>query len=238
MSLGFIHGVMNTDNMALSGETIDYGPCAFMDEFKRDKVFSSIDRFGRYAFDQQPVIGAWNLSRLASCLLMLHDEVSAFESRLESFLPVWQARYHDLLAEKFGLEAATADDATLFEDWFSLLETRELDYTCSWHELAATLDRPERCPFGEVGERWRARVTRNGRSVAQVRTQMAAANPVVIPRNHLIEKAIVAAEGGDYGVFHALHRVLATPLDAAHFDSEWAQPPTTEERVSETFCGT
>lgn len=238
MALGFIHGVMNTDNMALSGETIDYGPCAFMDEFKGDKVFSSIDRFGRYAFDQQPVIGAWNLSRLASCLLMLHDDVPAFESRLETFLPTWQARYRELLAAKFGLDEVATDDAQMFEDWFALLATRELDYTSSWHDLVATLERAEACPFGEFGERWRARVTRNGRPADQARSLMAATNPVVIPRNHLIAKAIAAAEAGDFGVFEDLHRVLATPFDAALSGHEWARPPAPEERVRQTFCGT
>lgn len=238
MALGFIHGVMNTDNTALSGETIDYGPCAFMDEFKRDKVFSSIDRFGRYAFDQQPVVGAWNLSRLASCLLMIHDDVAAFEAQLDNFLPTWQARYRAKLGAKLGLVDVSDDDAPLIEQWLELLEKRALDYTRSWHDLAATLHAPAACPFGDVGERWRQRALGDGRSVAVVRSAMAAANPVVIPRNHLIENAISDAEGGDFTTFHALHDALARPFDAALAQTDWARAPQVQERVSQTFCGT
>ena len=137
MDLGFIHGVMNTDNTTVSGETLDYGPCAFMDEFKASKVFSSIDHGGRYAFNQQPDIVQWNLTRLAECLLMLDDDQAGFIGQLERVRPLFEDRYAERVRRKLGLFSEDAGDGALIQEWFDHLEDNELDYTLSFRQLAS-----------------------------------------------------------------------------------------------------
>jgi uncharacterized protein YdiU (UPF0061 family) len=238
MALGFIHGVMNTDNTAISGQTIDYGPCAFLDTFEIDKVFSSIDQFGRYAFDQQGSIAQWNLSRLADSLLLLGGEQDRFEAELESFADLFQRHYLDLMRGKLGLSGADADDWGLVTAWLQYLQDNALDYTQSFRRLAATLEGEGQGTFGDFEQRWRRRIAQDGLPAARQRARMDAVNPVYIPRNHLVERAIDAAIGGDFQVFHALHQVLQEPFAEQPDKAGFAAPPAAHEIVEMTFCGT
>jgi len=237
MDLGFIHGVMNTDNMTVSGETIDYGPCAFMDEYNARKVFSSIDGGGRYAFDQQPRILQWNLARLAECLLMLDDGQADFEQVLSDLEPEFEREYHARLCRKLGL-GTQADDIALAYDWLGYLQSNSLDYTLSFRQLAERVGAEDDLRFGDVENRWRARVLANGTPPSKVRAAMNAVNPLFIPRNHQIERAIEAAIDGDLQVFNELQQVLAAPFDEQPEFARYAEPPLPEERVHQTFCGT
>jgi uncharacterized protein YdiU (UPF0061 family) len=238
MSLGFIHGVMNTDNTAISGETIDYGPCAFMDEFRHDKVFSSIDSYGRYAYQHQPLIATWNLSRLASCLLLLDDDRSAFETMLNRFESIYESHYHARMADKLGIDDFGPDDVVLLGQWLAFLEGQELDYSRSFRLLAGRVEDRGAPQFDEFEARWQERVTRSGRTADAISSAMDAVNPWVIPRNHQIERAIVGAASGDFHVFHALRDALSHPFETQPGFEEFAEPPQVEQRITQTFCGT
>ncbi|MFK8014722.1 MAG: protein adenylyltransferase SelO family protein, partial [Gammaproteobacteria bacterium] len=236
MALGFVHGVMNTDNTALSGQTIDYGPCAFLDEFHRDKVFSSIDRYGRYAYSQQPLIATWNLSRLGGCLMLVHDDQAGYESVLENFESVYLQHYHQQMAAKLGLDALDADDIAWLDEWLDHLQTTQSDYTIRFREFAGLVESP--APTDPLLTRWHQRVLRDGRSATDVACLLRARNPAVIPRNHQIQRAIVAADEGDFSLFHTLREVFGQPFDLTPEHAEFALPPTPEQRVTKTFCGT
>ena len=238
LDIGFIHGVMNTDNMAVSGETIDYGPCAFLDEFDYGKVFSSIDRFGRYAYGQQPTIAHWNLARLAECLMMLEDDREAFEVQLERFGDLFHRHYLERMAAKLGFASVEEGDAALINAWLQYLQDEELDYTLSFRQLAGQLDEGAVPRFGDIERRWQARIAREGEPTEKVRARMEAVNPLFIPRNHQIERAIDAAVQGDLGVFHELRRVLQQPFAEQPEYASYAEPPQPGERVLQTFCGT
>jgi len=238
MSIGFIHGVMNTDNTSIAGETLDYGPCAFMDEFRFDTVFSSIDHGGRYAYGNQPSIAVWNLARLAECLLMICDEKPAFESALEEFEPQFRTQWLALMRAKLGMAEEQDDDAELVNDWLRYLQDNALDFTLSFRELAARAKADGQPRFGEFEEKWRQRVLGQGRAPAEVERAMNAANPLFIPRNHRIEQAIAQAVDGDVTMFLELNELLARPFDAQPGRSHYADPPEPGERVTQTFCGT
>jgi uncharacterized protein YdiU (UPF0061 family) len=238
MALGFIHGVMNTDNTAISGETLDYGPCAFMDEFHYDKVFSSIDHYGRYAYGQQGSIAQWNLARLADCLLIVGGDKAAYEEELARYPRMFEEDWLGRMARKLGLTTAEPDDADLIGDWLAHLQRNALDYTLSFRRLAARADAGGEPAFGEFETRWQARLGRQPESPGEVRSRMEAENPLYIPRNHQVERAIQAAIGGDLSVFHKLREVLAQPFDEQPGRAAWAEPPAPEERVTRTFCGT
>lgn len=242
MALGFVHGVMNTDNTTISGETIDYGPCAFLDEYAQGKVFSSIDVHGRYAYGQQASIAAWNLSRLAGCLLLIHDDRSVFEERIEGYFGTWEAAYMARMRARFGLLDDHEDDTALLKDWLDLLESNGLDYHVSWHDLAdrlgqVTVDAGD--PISGFADRWSQRLLGADRAaLADLRTRMASANPAVIPRNHQVALAIEHAEQGDFTTFFALDEALRRPFDPALVESSFAEPPEPSLRVTRTFCGT
>ena len=238
MALGFIHGVMNTDNTAISGETLDYGPCAFMDEFHYDKVFSSIDHYGRYAYGQQGSIAQWNLARLADCLLIAGGDKAAYEEELSRYPRLFEEEWLGRMARKLGLTTTEPDDADLIGDWLAHLQRNGLDYTLSFRRLAGRVDAGGEPAFGEFEARWRARLGRQPESPGEVRGRMEAENPLYIPRNHQVERAIQAAIGGDLSVFHELREVLAQPFGEQHGRAAWAEPPAPEERVTRTFCGT
>jgi uncharacterized protein YdiU (UPF0061 family) len=238
LDLGFIHGVMNTDNMAVSGETIDYGPCAFMDEFDFNKVFSSIDRFGRYAYGAQPGIAQWNLARLAECLLRIDADKSAYEAELARFESLFREQHFARMAAKLGLVEPVDDDADLITDWLQHLQDRQLDYTLSFRELADRLLQDNAPVFGEFEANWKARVLAQGLEPPAVRDRMNAVNPLFIPRNHQVERAIDAAVRGDLSVFNDLREVLQRPFDEQPGREGYAQAPRSEERVMQTFCGT
>ena len=238
MAVGFIHGVMNTDNTAISGETLDYGPAAYMDEFQFNKVFSSIDRHGRYAFANQMSIAQWNLARLAESLLLLSDTRSEFEIILAEFPACYDRYYLDLMRPKLGLLNKQDDDAAIVSAWLNYLQDNALDYTLSFRELATRLDASDPGHFGEFEQRWRQRVSNQATGSAEVSTLMNSVNPLFIPRNHRIEQAIQGAVAGDLTAFRALNLVLARPFVEQPEYAHYAEAPRPEERVTETFCGT
>jgi len=238
LSVGFIHGVMNTDNTAISGETLDYGPCAFMDEFNFDQVFSSIDQFGRYAYAQQPNIALWNLTRLAECLMLLGEPEEAFEEQLMGFEELFRGYYLARMRAKLGLLNEEDGDPALVTEWLQYLQDNSLDFTLSFRRLADRLTADDDFSFGELEKRWRERVARQPQSVQQIAAHMNAVNPVVIPRNHQVERVIQAAIEGDLLPFEQMQRALQSPYELLPGLEDFAEPPHEGERVTETFCGT
>lgn len=238
MALGFIHGVMNTDNTAISGETLDYGPCAFMDEFHVDKVFSSIDQYGRYAYGQQANMAQWNLARLAECLIMVEGERGDYESALERFQPIFQANYFALMGKKLGFTSNNEGDAELVTAWLQHLQDHQLDYSQSFRQLATRMDKIDSPAFGEFETVWRQRIEGQPGSHQSAARLMASNNPVVIPRNHQVERAIQAAFQGDFSIFNELRQVLAEPFTAQPGFERYSEPPLAHERIAMTFCGT
>jgi len=244
MSVGFIHGVMNTDNMAISGETIDYGPCAIMDAYHGATVFSSIDRMGRYAYQNQPDIAMWNLAQLASALLPLIDPdedaaIAAAQDALDGFAPAFRAAWLTRFRAKIGLTRAEEGDEALIVGLMQRMSTSGADFTNTFRALASSGDASALVTDPGAWESWapdwRARLAREpGDTSATMRS----ANPAVIPRNHRVEEMITAAAQGDFAPFHRLMAVLAHPFDDGPDTAEFAMPPRPEERVRQTFCGT
>jgi uncharacterized protein YdiU (UPF0061 family) len=238
MAVGFIHGVMNTDNTSISGETLDYGPAAYMDEFQFKKVFSSIDQHGRYAFANQMPIAQWNLARLAESLLLLCDARTDFEAILSEFPACYDSCYLDLMRPKLGLTDKKDGDAELIGNWLKYLQDDALDYTLSFRGLATRIDASDPARFGEFELRWRQRVGNQATQCAEVVALMNSVNPLFIPRNHRIEQAIQEAVAGDLTVFRDLNVVLARPFVEQPEYAQYAEAPETNERVTQTFCGT
>ena len=255
-SLGFIHGVMNTDNMLLSGETIDYGPCAFMDEFDPGKVFSSIDHGGRYAYSNQPHIAHWNLSVLTQALLPLLDKnqdnvLASGQAAIDAFPDLYQTAWQQRMLKKLGLEKKTPDDVKLIEDLSGLMQAEKTDFTLTFRCLS-DLANPQTASGGGVGsifelpdsfapwlDRWRQRLTGDRLDAKKRQLAMYMVNPVYIPRNHLVEEAISAAENQqDFKPFHALVDILAQPFEFDKTHARYAVPPRPEQVISQTFCGT
>ena len=251
--IGFIHGVMNTDNMAISGETIDYGPCAFMDAYDPATVFSSIDEAGRYAFGQQPRIAAWNLARLAEALLPLlgpnqEAAIEAAKQAIASFAPRFERAYRIGLRRKLGLVTEQEGDDDLAQDLLRHMQESSADWTLTLRTLAEAVegnDAPARALFspGVVwdawAERWKARLAREPSPAAERSAAMRALNPLYIPRNHLVEAALNAAvQSYDYRPFEELLGVIAKPYERRSGLERFAQPPRPEQRVLATFCGT
>ncbi len=238
MDIGFIHGVMNTDNTAISGETLDYGPCAFMDEFHANKVFSSIDHGGRYAYANQPRILQWNLARLAECLLLLDNDRRRFETELVELSGRYEALYLARMRRKLGFTTEGRGDSAIVRDWLRHLQKHELDYTLSFRELADRIDAGDAARFGAFETEWKRRIATQDESADQTRTRMNSVNPLFIPRNHQIERAIQGAIDGDLRIFHELREVLSRPFETQAHKAEYAKPPLPGERVTQTFCGT
>jgi serine/tyrosine/threonine adenylyltransferase len=247
MQVGFIHGVMNTDNMSIAGETIDYGPCAFMDAFDPSAVFSSIDQQGRYAFGNQPRIALWNLTRLAECLLTLlsDNEDAAIEiakTELERFAAAFDAALMKGMLAKLGI-AGDSDDGELVGEFLQLLAQSHADYTLAFRRLCEAADgKPDALrdmiidltAFDAWAEKWRQRRQTRPLDVAAMRK----VNPAFIPRNHRIEAAIQAAQRDDFAPFEELVTVLSKPYDDQPQFAAYAEPPKDDERVTQTFCGT
>jgi uncharacterized protein YdiU (UPF0061 family) len=254
MEVGFIHGVLNTDNTSIAGETIDYGPCAFMDAYDPRKVFSSIDRHGRYAFANQPAIIKWNLARFAETLLPLLDEsddkaIEIATASLAAFDAQYAAAYHAGMRRKLGLTRELEHDAALANDLLALMASNEADFTLTFRALSEPADDSNgdarlRNLFRDPTSiddwlgRWRARLAQEPRSPADISASMRSVNPAVIPRNHRIEAAIRDAENGQYEKFHELVDVLARPFDDRPKFAHYALAPNSEEEVHQTFCGT
>jgi uncharacterized protein YdiU (UPF0061 family) len=253
--VGFIHGVMNTDNTSIAGETIDYGPCAFLDEYNPAQVFSSIDELGRYAYANQPRIALWNLTRLAECLLPLFSDeqekaIDQAQFILGDFPEKFTAAYQAGLRGKVGLFTQADGDEALVQDLLDAMATNQADFTNTFRRLCAAARDPaldadvrsqftDPAAFDEWAVRWRQRLAAEPRPADERLAAMRAVNPAFIPRNHRIEQAIAAAvEDADFSLFEALLDVLARPYeDHAEFTA-YMQPPRPEERVLQTFCGT
>jgi uncharacterized protein YdiU (UPF0061 family) len=255
MGVGFIHGVMNTDNMTISGETIDYGPCAFMDTFDPATVFSSIDRQGRYAYGNQPGIGQWNIARLAETLLpLLHtdaDEAVALASEVVNRFPErYQHHWRAQLRRKLGLQIELPDDDALISDWLDLLQAQRADFTLAHRRLADAARTGDatalRRLFADPAaldawlQRWQAHAAIDGAALGARAEQMRLANPLYIPRNHQVEAALAAAvEQGDQGPFERLLAVLQQPFDARPGLAAYEEPAAAEAMTGyRTFCGT
>ena len=265
MNVGFIHGVMNTDNMTLSGETIDYGPCAFVEAYDPQAVFSSIDAQGRYAFGNQPEIARWNLARLAETLLPLFaDDLEQARAQAIEVLDAFPALYRASLLRgeraKLGIDAVEgADDsadAALADDWLALLHAERVDFTLAWRRLAdaaAGDDAPLRALFASPTApdgwlaRWRERCAREDEgaaasvdAAARRAGRMRAVNPFVIPRNQRVEEALAAAsDEGDLGPFERLLAALRRPYDETPENARYAAPaPADVTARYQTFCGT
>ncbi len=254
MGVGFIHGVMNTDNMTISGETIDYGPCAFMEAYSPHAVFSSIDTQGRYAFSNQPSIAKWNLSRLASALLPLidpelerakllaTDAVNTFEALFAKYsLAVWR--------EKLGLDSTGTDDERLATDFLQLMHNSNVDFTLGWRGLVDAVqnnDQALRVLFGASDDletwlqHWQHRLAAQSGDSETRLASMKRANPIHIARNHLVEHALTeATEHNDFLPFEALMSAITQPFEAGAIDSKYATPAPAEVTTCyRTFCGT
>lgn len=255
MLVGFIHGVMNTDNMSIAGETIDYGPCAFMDAYDPNTVFSSIDHQGRYAFRNQPVIAQWNLARLAETLLPLIDPqpekaVELATAVIAPFIAEFDARFLAGMRRKIGLAEFAAGDDDLARRLLSLMAKSHADFTLTFRALALTAENPaeeprlremlapESADIGSWLDDWRSRMARDQKPRDERVAGMLAANPAFIPRNHRVQAALDAAEAGDYEPLRILLGVIQHPFEAQPERSQYAEPPQPSERVLQTFCGT
>lgn len=255
MRVGFIHGVMNTDNMAISGETIDYGPCAFMDEYDPGTVFSSIDRGGRYAYVNQPAIAQWNLARFAETLLpLIHpDEEKAVElavELLQSFIARVNDNFLAALYRKIGIASQEEGDLELVRRLLTVMQVAQADFTLTFRRLATIVAQPEADPvlrelFGDNNEfpvwlaDWRQRLARDPQAPQDRAATMRRMSPVFIPRNHRVEAALNAAtDAGDLAPFSQLLAVLQRPYDEQPESAAYEQPPQPAERVMNTFCGT
>lgn len=258
MGLGFIHGVMNTDNVSIAGETLDYGPCAFIDTYHPDTVFSSIDQFGRYAYAQQPRIAQWNMARFAECLLpLIDDDKDAAVARATEVLQEAAARMEvewlAVLRAKLGLQQQEEDDdRALIQGLLQQMQTQEADFTLAFRALADALEAPEPKAAPELArvfadtealapwlDRWRARLAREDADPAETAQRLRAVNPRYIPRNHQVEAVISAAvEREDFVPFHAMVEAMADPFSQREAAEPYATPPKPEERVTQTFCGT
>jgi len=260
MQLGFIHGVMNTDNMSIVGETIDYGPCAFMDYFDHHQVYSSIDLDGRYAYSAQPGIGIWNLSRLAESLLPLFDDdpdkgVTLAQEILEKYITCYSQEWLSGFRAKCGLTSIAnvnpQEDQSLLDSLLDAMADNQVDFTLTFYNLSQ-LDSETNEKDAALREhfakpeaidawllRWRQRLTQESTNDNERQASMQSINPIYIPRNHQVEAAIRAAEDhNDFTVFHALCDVLQKPFERQQGKDDYMLPPNPDEVVKETFCGT
>jgi uncharacterized protein YdiU (UPF0061 family) len=253
--VGFIHGVMNTDNTSISGETIDYGPCAFMDHYDPAMVFSSIDEMGRYAYANQPRIAQWNVTRLAECLLPLMSDdrdkaIAEAQAAINGFVEIFNAAHEEGLRAKLGLFTTRDGDAALAQDLLDAMAKNQADFTLTFRRLSDAARDPDSdaevrqlfadpTAYDEWATRWRERIGDEPQSSADRYAAMRAVNPAFIPRNHRVEAVIQAAmNNDDYAPFEALLTVLSKPFDDQPAFAAYADPPKPEQRVLQTFCGT
>lgn len=253
--VGFIHGVMNTDNSSISGETIDYGPCAFMDAYNPAQVFSSIDEMGRYAYANQPRIALWNLTRLAECLLPLFSDdqekaVAEAQDILGAFAETFSNAYQAGLRKKVGLFTERDGDEALIQDLLDAMAKNQADFTLTFRKLGDAAGNEAGIAdvraqfmgpstFDDWAKRWRERTALEPQAAAERQAAMHAANPIFIPRNHRVEAVIQAAvNNDDYAPFEELVKVLAKPFEEQPDYAAYADPPLPDQRVLQTFCGT
>lgn len=250
MSLGFIHGVMNTDNTSVAGITIDFGPCAFMDEYRSDKVFSFIDRNGRYAYANQPPIGKWNLTCLARAMWPLfklpeEETTKLLTSALDAYDAKFEAEWLMRMRAKMGMASQEPEDHELIKQWMAYLEKESLDYTLSFRGLSDLIEGgpeiglfPRTAEFNAFFAVWSARLRQQSADLGGLAADMKKFNPLYIPRNHQVERAIDAANQGDFSIFEDMCTVLRTPFSEQSGYETYAFAPQPFERVANTFCGT
>ena len=247
MCVGFIHGVMNTDNMAISGETIDYGPCAFMDQYDPKTVFSSIDQFGRYSFENQPRITKWNLARFAECIVNLIDSdedkaIKIATETINNFEKIYENKWLNMMRNKLGLFGEDKNDKKLISDLLDWMKNNKADYTNTFCYLMKTNNNEDQIfedkNFIKWQERWYKRLKINNTPEEKYFDLMRSINPNVIPRNHKVEEALKAANENNFEPFHNLLKVLRSPYNSNADLSEYQKPaPFTDEKY-QTFCGT
>ena len=247
LRIGFIHGVMNTDNVTLSGETIDYGPCAFMDQFDPNKVFSSIDRMGRYSFANQPKIIQWNMARLAETLLPLIDEnidksIEIANEKINGFSKIFESKYITMMRAKLGLCGEHKEDQELYNDLTSWMHKYDRDFTNTFRDLSKErlLDKKpyQNDDFRSWHKRWKKRQEQNDVPRSSSIKVMEGSNPSIIPRNHNVEKALQAAQEQDFAPFSQLLESIKNPYQENPKLAQYKAPPEAHERVLQTFCGT
>ena len=247
MRVGFIHGVMNTDNMALSGETIDYGPCAFMDRFAPDTVFSSIDHRGRYAYANQPHIAQWNIARLAEAILpLIHEKrekaIEMAEDSLNAFESIYKNRWLIMMCSKLGLSEINVTNEKLVTDLLDLMHQNAADYTNTFLDLTektlpeSKLFKTEE--FKSWHARWHKQIKLEDQDLESCHSLMRSVNPAVIPRNHKVEEVLTSSEQGDFKPLHNLLEAIENPYENRENLVPYQEPPRPEERVLQTFCGT
>lgn len=267
MSVGFIHGVLNTDNVSIAGETIDYGPCAFMETYDPKTVFSSIDHDGRYAYNNQPGITQWNLARFAETLLpLLGDDmqtaVDAATNAVDQFAQQYRQTFHEHMCEKLGFDIARSNrdipaEEQLVDEWLAILKDHNMDFTLAWHELTELLEGNDRRLRAHIADdkrlsNWIAQYAalndlnitshdeRYKRQLSNIVARMRHVNPTVIPRNHLVEEALESVQrDGDLSKFNLLYEKLMYPFAPLEHDSEYCSPaPKYFTQCYRTFCGT
>ncbi len=255
MLVGFIHGVMNTDNMSIAGETIDYGPCAFMDVYHPRAVYSSIDHLGRYAYGNQPRVAHWNLTHLAETLLPLLAEdkdaaIKEAQEAIDAFPSGFERAYAAGFSRKLGLLQPRPDDLSLAQDLLERMAGNAVDFTLIFRRLCDAVTGVDRdaavrnlftdaSSFDDWAVRWRHRLAEERGEANQRRTAMRAANPAFIPRNHLVEEAIAAAvNDANFAPFDTLLTVLSRPYEDQPEFGRCVDPPRADQVVYQTFCGT
>ena len=245
MRVGFIHGVMNTDNMAISGETIDYGPCAFMDQYDPKTVFSSIDKFGRYAFSNQPPITKWNLARFAECLIPLIDKdeetaVKIATELIDNFQNIYEEKWLNMMRDKLGLFGNDKNDQTLINKLLDWMKNNNADYTNTFcHLMGVKLDDEiyKNDDFKNWYNEWQKRLKLNNSSDKHLEL-MKKNNPVVIPRNHKVEEALTDADKGNLETMNKFLKVLSNPYSVQENIIEFQKPAPISDEKYQTFCGT
>ena len=252
MSIGFIHGVMNTDNFTISGETIDYGPCAFLDEYHPGKVFSSIDQNGRYAFGNQPSIASWNLASLAGCLIAFIDKDSDKANELatevlDNFSKETNQRILDLMCEKIGLNGGKKENQTLLRNLLKIMMDNEADYTITFRNLSKVLFEDSDEFFNQFSEKkeinawlnnWKQALKNEYKDLSKLTDRLNQINPVYIPRNHQVQLAIDLAYENDFSKMLEMIEVFKNPFKEVSEYVSYSQAPLEKEKIRRTFCGT
>ena len=247
MRVGFIHGVMNTDNMAISGETIDYGPCAFMDAYDPETVFSSIDHNGRYAYFNQPGITKWNLARFAETLLPLIDKnkdkaIKIVTEIINNFGEIYKKNWLEMMKKKLGLIGEKDNNEKLINDLLSLLHEQKADYTNTFCSLMNEDVQNDKIfnnkEFIDWHQKWKECLAKNNNSTEESLKLMRSVNPIVIPRNHKVEEVLEAANKDDLNPFHDFLKVLEKPYENQIKNNNYQSPAPPSEKKYQTFCGT
>jgi uncharacterized protein YdiU (UPF0061 family) len=246
MRVGFIHGVMNTDNMTISGETIDYGPCAFMDQYHPKTVFSSIDKFGRYAYSNQPPIAKWNLARFAECLIPLIDKneetaIKIATDVIDNFQNIYEKKWLNMMRDKLGLFGEDKNDRQLIDDLLNWMEKYKIDYTntfCHLMEIKIDENTYKDESFITWFDEWKKRSKLNNSSKEKQIELMKKNNPIVIPRNHKVEEALTEANNGNLEKMKKLNDILKNPYSNQEDIAEYRVPAPISNEKYQTFCGT